>query len=29
MTPDDMARARRALMRRDPVLAPILRKHGA
>ena len=29
MTPDDMARARRSLMRRDPVLAAIIRKYGA
>ena len=29
MTADDMARARRVLMRRDPVLAPIIRKYGA
>jgi DNA-3-methyladenine glycosylase II len=29
MTPDDMARARRVLLRRDPVLAPIIRKYGA
>ena len=29
MTPDDMARARRALMRRDPVLAPLIKKYGA
>jgi 3-methyladenine DNA glycosylase/8-oxoguanine DNA glycosylase len=29
MTSDDMARARRALMRRDPVLAAIIRKYGA
>ena len=29
MTIDDMARARRTLMRRDPVLAAIIRKHGA
>ncbi len=29
MTADDMARARRALMRRDPMLAPIIRKYGA
>ena len=27
MTPDDFARARRVLMRRDPVLAPVIRKH--
>ena len=29
MTIDDMARARRVLMRRDPVLAPIIRKYGS
>ena len=29
MTADDMARARRVLMRRDPVLAPIIKKYGA
>ena len=29
MTADDMARARRMLMRRDPVLAPIIKKYGA
>src|SRR5687767_15482976 len=29
MTTDDMARARRVLMRRDPVLAPIIKKYGA
>jgi len=29
MTSDDMARARRVLMRRDPVLALIIRKYGA
>lgn len=29
MTADHMARARRVLMRRDPVLAPIIRKYGA
>ena len=29
MTADELARARRALMRRDPVLAPIIRKYGA
>lgn len=28
MTPDDYARARRLLMRRDPVLAELIRKHG-
>jgi DNA-3-methyladenine glycosylase II len=27
MTPEEFARARRALMRRDPVLAPIIKKH--
>jgi DNA-3-methyladenine glycosylase II len=27
MTPEDFARARRALMRRDPVLAPVIRKY--
>jgi DNA-3-methyladenine glycosylase II len=27
MTPDEYARARRALMRRDPVLAPIIRRY--
>ena len=27
MTPEDFARARRALMRRDPILAPIIRKY--
>ena len=27
MTPEDFARARRALMRRDPVLAPVVRKY--
>jgi 3-methyladenine DNA glycosylase/8-oxoguanine DNA glycosylase len=27
MTPDDFARARRVLMRRDPVLAPVIRKY--
>src|SRR5262245_33449497 len=27
MTPDDFARARRALMRRDPILAPVIRRH--
>jgi DNA-3-methyladenine glycosylase II len=27
MTPDDFARARRALMRRDPILSGIIRKH--
>src|SRR3954452_7523653 len=26
MTPDDFARARRALMRRDPILAPVIRR---
>ena len=29
MTADEMARARRVLMRRDPVLAPIISRHGA
>ena len=29
MTPDDMARARRVLMKRDLVLAPIIKKYGA
>jgi DNA-3-methyladenine glycosylase II len=28
MTADDMARARRVLMRRDPLLAPIIKKYG-
>ena len=28
MTPDDYARARRLLVRRDPVLAALIRKHG-
>jgi DNA-3-methyladenine glycosylase II len=28
MTPEDFARARRALMRRDPILAPVIRKYG-
>lgn len=27
MTPDEFARARRALMRRDPILAPVIRKY--
>ena len=27
MSSDDFARARRALMRRDPILAPVIRKH--
>lgn len=27
MTPDEFARARRALMRRDPILSPIIRKY--
>ena len=27
MSPDDFARARRALMRRDPILAPVVRKY--
>lgn len=29
MTADELARARRVLMRRDPVLAPIIKKYGA
>jgi DNA-3-methyladenine glycosylase II len=29
MTPVEMARARRVLMRRDPILAPIIKKYGA
>jgi DNA-3-methyladenine glycosylase II len=29
MTADDYAKARRALLRRDPVLAAIIRRHGA
>jgi DNA-3-methyladenine glycosylase II len=29
VTPDDYARARRLLLRRDPVLAALIRKHGA
>ena len=29
MTADDMTRARRILMRRDPVLAPIIKKYGS
>jgi DNA-3-methyladenine glycosylase II len=29
MTPEDYARARRLLMRRDPVLAALIRKHGS
>ncbi len=29
MTPDDYARARRLLLRRDPVLALLIKKHGA
>lgn len=29
MTPEDYARARRLLLRRDPVLAVLIRKHGA
>ena len=29
MTPDDYARARRLLLRGDPVLAALIRKHGA
>ena len=28
MTAEDMARARRVLMRRDPVLAPLIKKYG-
>ncbi|MEO8077571.1 MAG: DNA-3-methyladenine glycosylase [Acidobacteriota bacterium] len=28
MTPDDYARARRLLLRRDPVLAALIKKHG-
>jgi DNA-3-methyladenine glycosylase II len=28
VTPDDYARARRRLLRRDPILAPIIRRHG-
>jgi DNA-3-methyladenine glycosylase II len=27
MTPEEFAKARRALMRRDPVLAPVIRRH--
>jgi DNA-3-methyladenine glycosylase II len=27
MTPEDFARARRLLMRRDPILAPVIRRH--
>src|SRR3982750_4289852 len=27
MTPEEFARARRALMRRDPILAPVIRKY--
>jgi DNA-3-methyladenine glycosylase II len=27
MTPEELAKARRVLMRRDPVLAPVIRKH--
>jgi len=27
MTPEEFARARRVLMRRDPILAPVIRKH--
>src|SRR5262245_33928857 len=27
MAQDDFARARRALMRRDPILAPVIRRH--
>jgi DNA-3-methyladenine glycosylase II len=29
MTPEDFARARRVLMRRDPILAPVIRKYKA
>ena len=29
VTPDDYTRARRLLLRRDPVLAAVIRKHGA
>src|SRR5438105_4984738 len=29
MTADEFARARRLLMRRDPILAPVIRKHRA
>ena len=29
MSPEELARARRTLMRRDPVLAPIIKKYGA
>ena len=29
VTPDDYARARRLLLRRDPILAALIRKHGA
>ena len=29
MTPDDYTRARRLLLRRDPVLAAVIKKHGA
>jgi DNA-3-methyladenine glycosylase II len=29
MTPDEYARARRLLLRRDPVIATLIRKHGA
>jgi DNA-3-methyladenine glycosylase II len=28
VTPDDYSRARRLLLRRDPVLAPIIKRHG-
>lgn len=28
MTPDDYARARRLLLRRDPILAAVIRRHG-
>ena len=29
MTPADYARARRSLMRRDPVMRELIRRHGA
>src|SRR5437763_15788030 len=29
MTPEEFARARRMLMRRDPILAPVIRKYKA
>ncbi len=29
VTPDDYARARRHLLRSDPILAPLIRRHGA